>query len=119
MSTFQAVWPVQDNTMSFEELKAEAIQDLPEVAKRHRVRITGEPTATVRLGKDQPGAGETTLCVVVEAEAEPVQLVNPRVTSDKPVPCGRCGIERSPGAARYCTDCKPYAKADGWLEEAA
>jgi len=113
MSTiFQAVWPVTDDTLSYDELKNEALADLENVARRHKVKITGTPTAKVRLGKDMPGAGDATLCVVVEAEA--VKLVNPRIKSGGEVACGRCGIVRGEGSTLYCNDCKQYAAADGW-----
>lgn len=117
---FQAIWPVMDDTMSYDELKTEALADLDSVAKRHRVNITGTPRAIVRLGKDQPGAGEAALCVIVEAEATPApKLVNPRIHRGSWVPCGRCGVSRTDGAKLYCPDCKPYAAADGWLEAEA
>lgn len=121
MNIFQAVWPVINGSMTYDELKAEAIADLPHVARRHGVITVGEPRAVVRLGREIPGAGPTALVVVVES---PVAEFNFRPAPDEPGEmraCLRCGYERYAmyTGRDYCTDCKPFAKADGWMELAA
>lgn len=121
MSIFQAVWPVLDTSIPYEDLKAEAIEDLPKVARRHNVITVGEPQAYIRLGKDVPGVGDATLVVIVEspvAEIPPARLVDPKYAR----PCGRCGLEKAVthGVDEYfCKDCKRFVKADGWLENAS
>lgn len=121
MSIFQAVWPVTDQSMSWDELKQEALDDLHCVARRHGVITAGEATAVVRLGGDVPGAGPSSLVVVVES---PVAEFDYRPAPDDPGEmraCLRCGYERYAmyTGRDYCTDCKPFAKADGWMELAA
>lgn len=121
MRTFQAVWPVVDSTIPYEELKAEAIADLPKVARRHGVITIGEPKAFVRLGKEIPGAGPAALVVIVES---PVAQVPPtRVVDHKYArACDRCGVENAVtwGVDEYfCKDCKRFVMADGWLEKAS
>lgn len=121
MSIFQAVWPVLDTSIPYEDLKAEAIEDLPKVARRHGVLTTGEPEAYIRLGKDVPGVGDATLVVIVESpvvEFKPVQVMAANAVRS----CDRCGLEgtkRSGVDEWYCKDCKKFARADGWLENAS
>lgn len=120
VSVFQAMWPVLDTTMSYEDLKAEAIQDLPHVARRHGAITVGEPRAYVRLGKDVPGAADATLVVVVESETA---TFGPPPVFEKPCDvqaCARCGIERQVSRVTdFCTACRPFARADGWIEVAS
>lgn len=120
VSIFQAVWPVIDQTKSWDELKQEALDDLHCVARRHGVITAGEATAVVRLGGDVPGAGPSSLVVVVES---PVAEFDYRPAPDDPHEmraCLRCGFERNAAYSGrdYCSDCKRFAKADGWLEAA-
>lgn len=121
MSVFQAVWPVLDTDIPYEDLKAEAIEDLPKVARRHGVITIGSPTVMIREGKEVPGAGEAEFVVFAESsvvEFKPVQVVEASAVRF----CERCGLE---GAKRsgvdewYCKDCKKFARADGWLENAS
>lgn len=121
MRTFQALWPVVDSTMSYEDLKAEAIADLPKVARRHGVITIGSPTVMIREGKEVPGAGDTELVVVVESpvvEVPPTRIVDHKYARE----CDRCGVEKAVthGVDEYfCKDCKRFVKADGWLENAS
>ena len=123
MPRFQAVWPVLDPTMDTADLIAEAIEDLPRVARRHGAITIGEPTVRVLPGAQVPGAGTTGLVVVAESDTAATDRVavfhNPCEISQ----CERCGIERTINSKnnrrRYCTDCRPWAKADGWIEAAA
>src|SRR5690606_41808930 len=81
MSVFQAVWPVLDTHIPYEDLKAEAIEDLPKVARRHGVITVGSPTVMIRLGREVPGAGEAEFVVFAESsvvEFKPVQVVEAR-----------------------------------------
>lgn len=120
MSTFQAIWPVVDEFMTYEELKREAAVDLPKVARRHGVIVTGEPKIMVKLGREVPGAGPTALVVVAESPVVEFSRANP-VNPKFALQCERCGLEKN---ARwgvdeyYCVDCKRFAKADGWVNVA-
>ena len=121
MSVFQAVWPVIDPTISPEELIAEAIEDLPKVARRHRYITVGDPKVEILSGASIPGVGGALLVVVAESsvlEPEPIQIIETKFVRE----CGRCGRENN-GHGRsgeyYCKDCKRFVKADGWLEEAS
>lgn len=118
MSVFQAVWPVLDQSMSSEDLMAEAVEDLPKVARRHRFITVGEPKVEIRCGSDIPGAGGASLVVVAESlvlDPAPVQVLETKFVRA----CDRCGVEKNarwaPGAY-YCKDCKRFVKADGWVE---
>lgn len=118
MSTiFQAVWPITTTEITDQELIAEALTDLPFVAARHKVKVTGQPAARIEPGKNLPGTGEADWCVVIEAPA--IKSKRQERKGGDVVPCGRCGIERTGGSREYCADCKPYAMADGWIEAAA
>lgn len=121
MSVFQAVWPVIDPTILPEDLIAEAIEDLPKVARRHRCITVGEPKVEIRSGADIPGVGGASLVVVAESpvlDPEPIQVIETKFARE----CGRCGLENN-GHGRsgeyYCKDCKRFVKADGWLEKAS
>lgn len=121
MRTFQALWPIVDSTIPYEELKAEALADLPKVARRHGVITIGEPKVFVRLGNEIAGAGPAALVVIVEspvAEVPPTRIVDHKYARE----CDRCGVEKAVthGVDEYfCKDCKRFVKADGWLEKAS
>ncbi|MGO4297125.1 hypothetical protein [Glutamicibacter sp. MCAF14] len=121
MSIFQAVWPVVDTSVPYEDLKAEAIEDLPKVARRHGVITVGSPTVMIREGKEVPGASDAEFVVLAESrvvEFKPVQVMAANAVRS----CERCGVEgtkRSGVDEWYCKDCKKFAKADGWLENAS
>lgn len=72
MSTFQAVWPVIEPGAPAIELFAEASQELPEVAARHRVRITGAPRFEVRAGRGVPGFQGAAFVVTCTVEGEAI-----------------------------------------------
>lgn len=69
MTTFQAVWPITDQTLPFADLVAEAEQDLPAVATRHGATITGPAVFKVVDGRTQPGSQGAAQCVVATAPA--------------------------------------------------
>jgi hypothetical protein len=72
LSTFRAVWPIVNNDASGptnEELVQEAIKDLPTVAQRHRVVITGPCRGFITTASKVPGSGGSGHVVVVEAPA--------------------------------------------------
>lgn len=69
MSIFQAVWPITDPGMPADLLFEEALQDLPNVASRHRARITGEPRFEIRPGKRVPGCQGAAYVVTCTAPA--------------------------------------------------
>ncbi|WP_066298912.1 hypothetical protein [Arthrobacter luteolus] len=72
MGTFQAVWPIVDAGMAATLLFVEAHRDLPAVAARHRVRITGEPSFAVCPGRRIPGSQGAAFVVTATAPAEPL-----------------------------------------------
>ena len=72
MTTFHAVWPITDPGMLSADLIAEAAQDLPNVAARHRVRITGAPRFQVRAGRGVQGSQGAAYVVTCNVPAEAV-----------------------------------------------
>lgn len=72
MATFQAVWPIIDAGMPATMLFVEAHRDLPAVAARHRVRITGEPSFAVCPGRRVPGSQGAAFVVTATVPAEPL-----------------------------------------------
>ena len=75
---FRAVWPVVEGNGTAEtdaELILQALGDLPAVARRHNVTITGAPRACLTDGRRVPGSSGHRHVVVVEA---PAQAIEPR-----------------------------------------
>lgn len=72
MTTFRAVWPITDPGMPADDLTEEAAQDLPNVAERHRVRITGTPRFHIRPGRNTPGSQGAAHVIVCNVPAEAV-----------------------------------------------
>ena len=70
MTTFEAIWPITAPKMATTGLFAEAAEDLPELAARHNVRLTGEPVFQVRSGKFFPGSNGAALVVHCLVAAE-------------------------------------------------
>lgn len=70
MTTFQAVWPITDPGMPAAELISQAARDLPNIASRHRVRITGEPRFQVRIGRHVQGSQGAKRVITCNVEAE-------------------------------------------------
>ena len=69
MTMFQAVWPINDQTIPFADLVFEAEQDLPAVATRHGATITGPAVFKVVDGRTQPGSQGAEQCVIATAPA--------------------------------------------------
>ncbi|MBP3044867.1 hypothetical protein KKR91_01245 [Arthrobacter jiangjiafuii] len=72
MTTFRAVWPITDPGMNSADLIREAAHDLPSVAARHRVRITGTAHFQVRNGRNVQGSQGAAYVVVCNVPAEAV-----------------------------------------------
>lgn len=72
MTTFRAVWPITDPGMHAMDLINEAIEDLPSVAARHRVRITGAPRLHVRAGRGVQGSQGAAYVITCDVPAEPI-----------------------------------------------
>lgn len=74
MSTFQAVWPIHTGrghaTLTDAELIEDALADLPKVAARHGVTLSGKPQAAITSGQRFPGANGAKQVVVIEAPAK-------------------------------------------------
>jgi len=75
--TFQAVWPILEGPghapLTDAELIEDALADLPDVAARHGVRITGKARAAITDGARFPGLHTAAHVVVAEALAKPVE----------------------------------------------
>ncbi|UXN30982.1 hypothetical protein [Glutamicibacter sp. M10] len=121
MGVFQAVWPVLDAEIPEKDLLAEAIEDLPKVARRHGVITIGKPRVDIRQGSEMPGTAGAKLVVVAESsvvDPAPIQVLDVKFART----CDRCGVEKNAvwGVDEYfCKDCKRFVKADGWLEQAS
>ena len=72
MTTFRAVWPITDPGMPADDLTAEAFEDLPKVASRHRVRITGTPYFQLRAGRSVQGSQGAAYVITCDVPAEPI-----------------------------------------------
>lgn len=74
--TFQAVWPILEGVGSTNltdaELIEDAMADLPNVAARHGVHITGKPQAAITHGQQFRGLGGAKNVVIIEATAKPL-----------------------------------------------
>lgn len=70
---FRAFWPVVGEpvhtTAERDELLATAVQDLRDVALRHRVHVTGPGKGYLAPGRDFPGAHGAMQVIVIEAPA--------------------------------------------------
>ncbi len=76
MSVLRAIWPITDPTIPTAELAAEARADLPTVARRHGLVITGDIThCPIRIadGRGVPGSGGARRVLVAEIEAETIR----------------------------------------------
>jgi len=74
--TFQAVWPIIEGPghapLTDAELIDDALADLPNVAARHGVRITGKARAAITDGARFPGSQGADKIVIAEALAKPL-----------------------------------------------
>lgn len=72
-STFQAVWPIITGhgsaPLTDNELIEDALADLPNVAARHGVKLTGKPRAAITHGAQFPGSAGAKQVVIIEAPA--------------------------------------------------
>ncbi len=70
----QVVWPVIDHALlaTPDVLLAEAVADLPAVARRSHARIVGPVRVAVRAGRIVPGSGGAAWVVHAVADAVPV-----------------------------------------------
>lgn len=76
MSVLRAIWPITDETVPARELIAEARADLPTVARRHGLVITGDlATCPVRIaqGRGVPGSGGAHRVLIAEIDAETIR----------------------------------------------
>lgn len=75
-ATFQAVWPIINGGGKVGATDADlillALQDLPDVARRHRVNLVGMPKAVITDGRKYPGSAGARRVVLIETPA--VQL---------------------------------------------
>lgn len=55
MTTFQAVWPIEDERQLFSDRVAAAIGDLPRLAAQAHIRIVGTPTWQAQPAIQVPG----------------------------------------------------------------
>lgn len=79
-ATFQAVWPIITGpgpaSLTDTELIDDALAELPTVAARHGVTLTGKPQAAITNGARFPGTNSAAQIVIIEAPARAV----PRIT---------------------------------------
>lgn len=72
-ATFQAVWPILTGhghaKLTDTELIDDALADLPAVAARHNVTLTGKPQVAITDGARFPGANTTGQIIIIEAPA--------------------------------------------------
>lgn len=73
-ATFQAVWPILTGrghaALTDTELIDDALADLPAVAARHNVTLTGKPQAAITDGAQFPGANGAKQVVIIEVPAK-------------------------------------------------
>lgn len=70
--TFRAIWPIVNNDSAGatnEELLQLALDDLPAVALRHHVKVTGNARGYITDASKIPGSGGTGKVLVLEAPA--------------------------------------------------
>ena len=74
MTRLRAVWPVVDESLipTPEVLVAEALADLPNVARRSRCEIAGPAQAAVLEGRLVPGSGGARWVVLAQCDAVPI-----------------------------------------------
>lgn len=72
-TTFQAVWPIitggGKEGATDADLILQALQDLPAVALRHRVKLTGMPKVAITDGRKYPGSAGARKVVLIETPA--------------------------------------------------
>jgi hypothetical protein len=76
VSVLRAIWPVTDDTIPTADLIAEARADLPAVARRHGLVITGDTAhCAVRIAKGRgvPGSGGARRVLIAEVPAETIR----------------------------------------------
>lgn len=66
---FRAVWPVVSTGHPIADLLDEALEDLPNVARRHNAVIVGKAQAGLMDGRRVPGSGGAAQVLVIEAPA--------------------------------------------------
>ncbi|WOH20150.1 hypothetical protein IRJ34_07450 [Paenarthrobacter sp. GOM3] len=70
--TFRAIWPIVNDSApgpTDRQLVALALDDLPAVANRHRVKLAGPPQGYIIDAAKIPGSGGTGRVLVLEAPA--------------------------------------------------
>lgn len=79
MDYLRAFWPIVDPTLGWDDLISEALKDLPWVAARSHVNITGLPRWYVARSVDFPGSGRVTelilVCEVPATRRTPLRLL--------------------------------------------
>ena len=69
---FRAIWPIVNNDAAGatnEELLRIAVADLPAVARRHHVKVTGDPRGYITDASKIPGSGGVGKVLVLEVPA--------------------------------------------------
>jgi hypothetical protein len=79
-AVFQAVWPIIPGGgkagATDADLILAALADLPDVAARHRVQLTGMPKAVITDGRRYPGSAGARRVVLIETPAEQLPARN-------------------------------------------
>jgi hypothetical protein len=72
-STFRAIWPIQDDDATIDQLITEAQADLPRLLAAERVRATDDGTWRILPGQRIPGSGGAEIVLVADfiVEHEP------------------------------------------------
>lgn len=83
-TTFQAVWPIINGGGKEGATDADlillALKDLPDVALRHRVQLTGMPKASITDGRRFPGSAGARKVVIIETPAVAIPQRNYQTT---------------------------------------
>ena len=78
----RAIWPVLDEKLIGPDMLSDAEADLPNVAARHGVRVTGRPRFEFQPSWRVPGSGNVARMVLVaHAPAEPAERAFLRAVS--------------------------------------